>query len=120
METASMKIEAKAFRTFIRLYSLFENESLSTNIKLTLRNALIRSVMILPYPAWELLSDTYHLKLRCLQNKILHIIENFQRCTPVRDLHKTFNLPYVNDYITKLCRKQAEVIKIMRMNMFPA
>jgi hypothetical protein len=25
-------------------------------------------------------------------------------------MHTAFNLPYVYDYITKLCRKQAEVI----------
>jgi hypothetical protein len=31
------------------------------------------------------------------------------RCTTVRDLHTTFNLPYVYDYITKLCRRQAEI-----------
>jgi hypothetical protein len=33
-------IEAKAFRTFIRLYSLFESERLSVIIKLTLHKAL--------------------------------------------------------------------------------
>jgi hypothetical protein len=26
-------------------------------------------------------------------------------------MHTAFNLPYVYDYITKLCRKQAEVIR---------
>jgi hypothetical protein len=35
-------IEAKAFRTFIRIYSLFKSEHLSTNIKLTLHKAQIR------------------------------------------------------------------------------
>jgi hypothetical protein len=29
----------------------------------------------------------------------------------VHDLHTAFNLPYVYDYITKLCRKPAEVIQ---------
>jgi hypothetical protein len=29
----------------------------------------------------------------------------------LRDIHTAFNLPYVYDYITKLCRKQAEVIR---------
>jgi hypothetical protein len=29
----------------------------------------------------------------------------------VSDMHTAFNLPYVYDYITKLCRKQAEVIR---------
>jgi hypothetical protein len=33
------------------------------------------------------------------------------RCTPARDLHTAFILPYVYDYITKLCRQQAEVIQ---------
>jgi hypothetical protein len=37
--------EAKAFRTFIRVYSLFKHERLSANIKLTLYKALIRSVI---------------------------------------------------------------------------
>jgi hypothetical protein len=46
------KIEAKAFRTFIRLYSLFKSERLSINIKLTLHKALIRSVMTYAFPAW--------------------------------------------------------------------
>jgi hypothetical protein len=46
-----------------------------------------------------------------LQNEVLHIIGNFPRCTPVRYLHTAFNLPFVYDCITKLCRQQAEVIQ---------
>jgi hypothetical protein len=33
------------------------------------------------------------------------------RCTPVRDLHTAFSLPHAHDYITKLCRQQAEVVQ---------
>jgi hypothetical protein len=62
-------------------------------------------------PAWELAADTYPLKLQRLQNKVLRTIGNFPRCTPVRDLHTAFNLPYVYDYTTKLCRLQTEVIQ---------
>jgi hypothetical protein len=47
-------IEARAFRTFIRIYSLFKSERLSANIKLTLHKALIRSVLYYACPAWEL------------------------------------------------------------------
>jgi hypothetical protein len=36
---------------------------------------------------------------------------NFPRCTPVRDLHTALNPPYVYDYVTKLCRRQAEAIQ---------
>jgi hypothetical protein len=38
-------IETKAFRTFIRIYSLLKSEHLTSNIRLTLHKALIRSVM---------------------------------------------------------------------------
>jgi hypothetical protein len=62
-------------------------------------------------PSWKLTADTYLLRLQRLQNKVLRTIGNFPRCTPVRDLHTAFNLPHVYDYITKLCRQQAEVIQ---------
>jgi hypothetical protein len=72
-------------------------------------------------PAWEFAADTHLLKLQHLQNKVLCINGNFQRCTTVCDLHTAFYPSYVYNYITKLCRQQAEVIyKIMRMNMFAA
>jgi hypothetical protein len=49
--------------------------------------------------------------LQRLQNKVFRIIGNFPRCTPVRELHIAVKLPYVYDYITKLCTQQAEVIQ---------
>jgi hypothetical protein len=104
-------IEVKAFRTFIRIYSFLRGERLSAKIKLTLHKALIRTVITYACPTWELAADTYLLKLQRLQNKVLRNIGNFPRCTPVRDMHTAFNLPYSYDYITKLCRKQAEVIR---------
>jgi hypothetical protein len=60
---------------------------------------------MLACPAWKLVADTYVLKLQRMQKKVLRTIGNFPRCTPVRDLHTTFNLPYVYDYITKVCRQ---------------
>jgi hypothetical protein len=56
-------IEAKAFRTFTRIYSLFKSERLSANIKLTLHKAPSRSVMSYACPAWELAADTTSLKI---------------------------------------------------------
>jgi hypothetical protein len=50
-------IEAKAFRTFIKTYSLFKSERINANIKLTLRKALIRSVMTYACLAWEIVAD---------------------------------------------------------------
>jgi hypothetical protein len=104
-------IEAKAFRTFIRVYSLFNSERLSAKIKLTLHNALIRSVMTYASPAWEFAADTHLMKLQRLQNRVLRTIGNHPRRTPVRDLHMALHIPYIYDYITKLCRQQVEVIQ---------
>jgi hypothetical protein len=38
-------------------------------------------------------------------------IRHFPRRTPVRELHVAFDIPYVYDFITKLCRQQAEIIQ---------
>jgi hypothetical protein len=94
-------IEAKAFRTFIRLYSLFKSDRLSANIKVTLHKALIRSVMTYACPAWEFATETHLLKLQRLQNKVLRTIGSFSRRTSVRDMHVAFQIPYIYDYITK-------------------
>jgi hypothetical protein len=62
-------------------------------------------------PAWESAADISLLKLQRQQNKVLGTAGNFPRCTPVLELDTAFNLPYVYDYITKLRRRQAEVIQ---------
>jgi hypothetical protein len=51
------------------------------------------------------------LKLQRLQNKVHHTVGNLPIRRPVRDLHVAFKIPYVYDFITKLCRQQAEVIQ---------
>jgi hypothetical protein len=61
-------------------------------------------------PAWDFAADSHLLKLQCLQNRVLRSIGNFPWRTPVRELHKTFNIPYIYNYMTKLSRQQAEVI----------
>jgi hypothetical protein len=101
-------IEAKAFRASITTYSLLKSKQLSTNIK-----ALIRSVMTYACPAWKFAADTHLLKLQRLQNKVLRTIGNFPRYSPVCELHKAFNIRYIYDYITKLCRKQAKIMVML-------
>jgi hypothetical protein len=51
------------------------------------------------------------MQLQRVQNKALRTNGNYPRRTRVRDLHLAFHIPYVYDYITKLCREQAEVIQ---------
>jgi hypothetical protein len=104
-------IEAKAFRTFIRTYSLFKTKRLRANIKFTLHKALIRSEMTYASPAWEFAADTHLMKLKRLQNKVLRTIGNYPRRKPVSDMHLAFQIPYIYDYITKLCMQKAEVIQ---------
>jgi hypothetical protein len=56
-------------------------------------------------PTWEFAAETYLLQLQCLQNN-----NNLPRFTLVRDMHVAFQILYVYNYITKLCRRQAEVV----------
>jgi hypothetical protein len=62
-------------------------------------------------PTREFPADTHLLKLQRLQNRVLRTVGDHDRRTPVRDLHLAFKIPYVYDYITKLCWRQAEVIQ---------
>jgi hypothetical protein len=100
----------KALGMYIRTLSIFKSESLSTNIKLTLYKSLIRGVMTHICPTWEYGADAHLLKLQRLQNRVLRAIGNLDRRTVVDELHVGFKIPYVYDYITKLCRTQAKVI----------
>jgi hypothetical protein len=61
--------------------------------------------------ACEFEADTHLLKLQRLQNKILPTVGKFSRRTPVREVQMAFQVPYIYDYITELCRQQAEVIQ---------
>jgi hypothetical protein len=103
-------IAAKASRTFFKVYCIFKSESSGANFKVTLHKALIRSVMTYACPICEFVADTQLLKLKPLQIKFLRIVEKLPKHILVRDLHSAFNLPYLYYYITKLCRRQAEII----------
>jgi hypothetical protein len=104
-------IEAKAFKTFIRIYFLLKSERLSANIKLTLHKAMIRSY---DCPAW----DVYLLKLQRKQNKVLQTTGNFPGahrsaiCTQLSTF-RMYTIKYKNCAGNKL-----KSYKIMRMNMF--
>jgi hypothetical protein len=67
--------------------------------------------MIYAYPTWEFAADTQLLTLQHLQNKVLCTTGKFSKRTPVRELHMAFRVPYIYNYITKLCRQQAKVIQ---------
>jgi hypothetical protein len=101
----------KALRTFVQIYALLKSEKLGITTKMTLYKALIRSKMTYACPSWESAADTHLLKLQRLQNEVLHVIGGIPRRTPTRYMHAEFQIPHVYDFITKVCRKQAEVIQ---------
>jgi hypothetical protein len=51
------------------------------------------------------------MKLQRLQNTVLRFTDKFPWSTPIHDMHMTFQIQYVCDYITKLCRQQSQVIQ---------
>jgi hypothetical protein len=61
-------------------------------------------------PAWDFAAETHLLKLQRVQNKVLRTIGNFPKPISIREKHVAFQIPYVYNYITKLCRRQAEII----------
>jgi hypothetical protein len=84
---------------------------LSVNIILTLHKAIVSSIKAYARPAWMFAAHTYHLILQHLWNEVLRATGNFLRHTSIRELHVAFNIPYVCDFITILCRQQAAVIQ---------
>jgi hypothetical protein len=58
----------------------------------------------------EFTADSYLLKLQRLQNKVLRTIGNLPRRIPTRYLYMAFKIPYLYDFVTKLCKEQATVI----------
>jgi hypothetical protein len=65
----------------------------------------------MPTPFWEFAADTHPMKLQRLQNKDLRTIGKFPRNTLIRDMRISFQIPYVYDFMTKLCKQQAKVIQ---------
>jgi hypothetical protein len=96
---------AKALRTYVRIYSLIKIGRLSTNIKLALYKAMIRSLMTYACPTCVYATDAHLLKLQRLQSRVLHAVGDLDGCTRV-----AIKISYVYEYIIKLCRTQAEVI----------
>jgi len=66
---------------------MLKSERLSVVTKLTLYNALIRSILTYACPAREFAADSYLSKFQHLQNKVLHTTGNLLRHTPICDLH---------------------------------
>jgi hypothetical protein len=51
-------------------------------------------------------------KIAATAKQVHRTIGNFPRHIAVCKLHKAFNIPYIYNYITKLCRQQAEILQM--------
>lgn len=68
--------------------------------------------MVYACPAWEDEVDAHLLKLKRLHNCFLHSIGNFDRCTPVHEMHMAFRICCVYSYIIKLAGNRQKPSKI--------
>jgi hypothetical protein len=66
--------------------------------------------MIYACPASGFAANGRLSKLQRLQNEVLRTIGKLPRRTPTRDLHVVFKIPCIYGFVTKLCRKQVEVM----------
>jgi hypothetical protein len=73
--------------------------------------ALMRSKMTYVCPTSEFAAGIHLVKLQRLQNRVLRALSDPEGRTPVRDFRVAFKIPYVYEYITKLCRRQVKVIQ---------
>jgi hypothetical protein len=83
-----------------------QSERLNANIKPLLH----KPVMTYAYPAWQFAADTYLSKSSACKQGSPHCWQ-FCEAHTVRDLHVAFKILDVLDFITKLCRQEAEVIQ---------
>jgi hypothetical protein len=83
---------------------------LSTNIKLTLYKALIMSVMAYTCARWKYATDVHLLKLQTPGEESSMRYWKPRQTHSGSELHLAFKIPYMYNYIIKLCRTQAEVI----------
>jgi hypothetical protein len=61
-------------------------------------------------PTWEAAADNQIMNLQHLQNKVLLLLGGLSRRKSNHYMHVALQIPYINDVVTKICRKQAEVI----------
>lgn len=74
--------------------------------------------MIYVCSAWKFATGAYLLKTQRLQNNALRMFGEFKKKIIIRERHVAFEIPYVYDFITKLCRQQAQSREFTRIKIF--
>jgi hypothetical protein len=73
--------------------------------------------MIYVGPAWKFARGAYLLKPLSLQNNALRMFGEFQKNVRIRERHVAFEIPYVYDFVTNLCRQQAQSQEVTLMKI---
>lgn len=73
--------------------------------KLLIFKQIFRPVLTYGCPAFCSASNTQMVRLQRLQNRVLRIITDSDRYTPVRRIHEKAKVPLLNDYVLKLSLK---------------
>jgi hypothetical protein len=111
-------IATKALRIFLSIYPILKSERLIIGAKLIIYKKLIRPTLTYVCPAWEFAADSYLLKLQRLQNRALRTICNLPRHTPIRDLHRSFKIPYHMITLHSYAGSKRALYSVMTMLLF--
>jgi hypothetical protein len=84
-------IATQALRILLSIYPLLKSKRLSVGAKLIIYKALIRSMLTYACPAWEFAVGSDY------KTSVLRTIGNLPRHTLIRDLHRSFKIPYLHD-----------------------
>lgn len=96
----------KAYAALSKLYPLVNRRSkLSTDNKLTLYKVIFRPILTYACPSWNFISDTQYKRIQITQNKMLRLLTNANRYTPIVDLHRATGLPMIKDYVSETSQK---------------
>lgn len=84
---------------------LSRSSRLKTPLKLRLYNQGIKPILLYANPVWSKTCKSNYNKLQKFQNKVLRIIHNKPRHTPIQELHDLANTPKIKDIIHEQTHK---------------
>lgn len=77
----------------------------------------IRPILLSACPVWSNTWNTNYTKIQKLQNKCLRMILNLQFGSSTEEMHKTLNIPRINDIVNnvsnKFCNEKLNKLEIL-------
>lgn len=99
------KIIQRAIGNLIILYPLLNRNSiLSTENKLLLYKAIVRSAMSYACPVWSMICNSKYDKLQVVQNKFLRLAGNFNRYSYIKQMHDCLNVEFFECFVKRITK----------------